>query len=131
MEAIPGRVMVFGTFDVFHPGHQYFIQKAQDKGEELIVVVARDENVLRFKDRLRNGEKKRKEILEKAFPSVKVVLGSLHSPLENVRKYRPELICLGYDQIGFLQLLKEELPDVKTKRIKAFHPDKYKSSKMP
>lgn len=131
MEAVSGRVMVFGTFDVFHPGHESFIEQASAEGEELIIVVARDVTVRRIKPLLRNDEQTRLRVLQEAFPHHEIVLGSETSPLDVVRKYRPSLICLGYDQVGFSKELQEELGDIPIKRLEAFHPDKYKSSKMP
>ena len=35
-------VLVFGTFDVIHPGHKYFLQQSATFGEKLIAVIARD-----------------------------------------------------------------------------------------
>ena len=130
MELIPGRVMVFGTFDIFHPGHQNFIQQALDEADELIVVVARDKTVYRFKEVLRNTEKDRQKAIKAVFPHIKVVLGDRLHPMAQIKKYRPEKICLGYDQIGFRDQLVEEFPQIKIKRLKAFHPEKYKSSLM-
>lgn len=43
------KVMVFGTFDIFHKGHEFYFSKAKEYGEELIVIVARDETVLKIK----------------------------------------------------------------------------------
>lgn len=128
MQSIPGRVMVFGTFDLFHPGHVSFIEQAMDEGDEVIVVVARDQNVLRFKEAPKHDEQTRLERVRNAFPGLKVVLGNKHSHLGMIRRYRPELICLGYDQIGFLDILKKEMPQLKTKRMQAYQPEKYKSS---
>ena len=43
------RVLCCGTFDYLHPGHRSFIAQAAALGDELFVVVARDENVRRIK----------------------------------------------------------------------------------
>ena len=48
---MPKRVLCCGTFDYLHPGHESFLNQASRLGEELVVVVARDENVERLKDR--------------------------------------------------------------------------------
>lgn len=42
-------VMAFGTFDVFHPGHEYYLTQAKKYGDILIVVVARDKTVEKVK----------------------------------------------------------------------------------
>ncbi|HEY4500387.1 MAG TPA: adenylyltransferase/cytidyltransferase family protein, partial [Candidatus Paceibacterota bacterium] len=45
------RVMVFGTFDILHPGHLYFLRAAKKLGDYLIVSLARDVNVRKIKGR--------------------------------------------------------------------------------
>lgn len=123
-----GRVMVFGTFDVFHPGHRFFIEQAMKRGKELVIVVARDETVRKIKPSLRTPEEIRKKILEEAFPKAIVVLGDTRDYLKVVREYRPDLVCLGYDQIGFSKELEKAFPELPRERIRAFHPECYKSS---
>lgn len=130
MELIPGQVMIFGTFDVFHPGHRHFIEQALAEGKHLIIVVARDATVLRFKDKVRHSEKERVKVLQEAFPQAKVLLGDLEDPMALVRLHRPEKVCLGYDQVGFSQQLVKEFPEIAIKRLQPFYPEKYKSSKM-
>lgn len=48
---MPTKVLVTGTFDLFHSGHLYFLQKARSMGDYLIVCVDTDERV-----RSRKGE---------------------------------------------------------------------------
>ncbi|MGD1075360.1 MAG: adenylyltransferase/cytidyltransferase family protein, partial [Thermodesulfovibrionales bacterium] len=43
------RVVCAGTFDHLHPGHLNFLEQASALGNELIVIVARDETVKRIK----------------------------------------------------------------------------------
>ena len=130
MELIPGRVMIFGTFDIFHPGHRNFIEQAQREGKELIVVVARDSTVLRFKPSLKNFEQDRLKTLQKEFPALHILLGDEDDPMAVVKKFRPEIICLGYDQIGFSKEMAEAFPQIHIKRLQPYFPEKYKSSKM-
>lgn len=140
-DSLPGRVMVFGTFDVFHPGHKSFIEQAMKKSGkslngrkdwafDLIVVVARDVTVRKLKPQLKNPESVRLRVLQEAFPELEIVLGDEKDPMMMVRKYRPEMVCLGYDQVGFSQQLLKEFPEIKIERLEAFEPEKWKSSKM-
>ena len=46
------HVMCFGTFDKLHPGHRYYLSESKKQGDYLIVVVARDQNVLKIKNKL-------------------------------------------------------------------------------
>ena len=123
-------VMIFGTFDGLHPGHEYFINSARDCGQKLTVVVARDQNARKFRKNLLQHEMTRKKLIKKRFRDVLVVLGDKIDPMKMVKKYRPDLICLGYDQIGFSAVLKKRFPRIPIKRLKSFHPEIYKSSKL-
>jgi FAD synthetase len=129
-------VMTFGTFDIFHEGHINFLQQAGKFGNFLIVVIARDETVGRLKgSRPENSERDRKEKIVNNRLADKVVLGSLRDKYALIRKYRPDIICLGYDQEFFIDALEPELEKCgleKTKivRLEPHQPDKYKSSKL-
>lgn len=128
------RVMVFGTFDIFHKGHQSFLKQARKHGEYIIAVVARDKTVETVKkQRTENSEQERKNILGKSKLVDMVILGSLKDKYSVIKKYKPAAICLGYDQKFFIgdlrKKLKEfELNEIKIVRLKSYHPRKYKSS---
>ena len=119
------KVLAFGTFDVFHPGHEFYLKESKNLGE-LIVVVARDSTVKELKGRnpLNNEEKRLKKIQSLDFVD-KAVLGSEGDKLDIIDKIKPDIICLGYDQDSFNL---EDKYSIKVKRIKAFNPKKYKSS---
>lgn len=58
--------MVFGTFDLFHPGHVYYISEAFSRVENLIVIIARDNRVQSGKGIVpHHNENNRREIVEK------------------------------------------------------------------
>ena len=127
--------MAFGTFDVFHKGHESYLKQAKELGDYLIVVVARDEIVLAVKKQdTRNKEQTRKQILKNSQIANEVVLGDLKDRYKVLEKYRPEIIALGYDQQVDLEELKTKLKEFKIRckivRLKAFHPESYKSSKL-
>jgi len=131
------RVMVFGTFDNFHPGHSDYFRQARRFGDELVVVVARDKNVLKIKGRLpREDEKIRVRNVRLALSELKIrgkaVLGGLLNRWLVLKKYQPEVIALGYDQQVDLKRLKSEILKFrlfcKVKRLRAYYPEKYKSS---
>ncbi|GBE16442.1 glycerol-3-phosphate cytidylyltransferase [bacterium BMS3Abin15] len=130
------KVMIFGTFDIFHPGHQSFLEQAKKCGDYLIVVVARDETVVKVKKQgTINNERKRLETIKKNELSDKVVMGSLGDKYEVLKKHKPDVICLGYDQKFFVDKLKDKLEEFKlnnTKiiKLKSYRPEIYKSSKL-
>jgi len=127
--------MVFGTFDIVHKGHLYFLEQAKKYGDYLIVVLARDKTVKDLKKRKPfYNEKRRKNNLERVRFIDKVVLGSLHDKYEVIKKEKPDIICLGYDQKAFTQGLKKELKKRNLKiriiRLKPYKEKFYKSSKL-
>lgn len=123
------KVMVFGTFDILHPGHLNFFKQAKKHGDYLIVVVARDKTVVEAKGRLpRNPENVRLNNLKNAKIADKVVLGRAGDKYEIIRKLKPNRICLGYDQKFFIEKLHEGFPQIKIVRLKPYKPEIYKSS---
>ena len=128
-------VMAFGTFDIFHPGHENYLRQAKALGTRLVVVVARDENVVRYKKQdTRNKEQKRLEIIRASGLADEAVLGDLENRYAAIEKFRPGVIALGYDQKANLEELKNKLQElglqVEIVRLEAFQPEKWKSSKL-
>jgi FAD synthetase len=127
------RVLVFGTFDEFHPGHEFVLREAtkragSDGRGELHVVVARDANVERIKKRRPvQSETDRARAIERAFPGTRVVLGDPEDFLAPVRAIQPDLILLGYDQKLPPGVREADLPGT-VERLPAFRPEKFKSS---
>ncbi|MCK4592143.1 adenylyltransferase/cytidyltransferase family protein [Candidatus Parcubacteria bacterium] len=130
------KVMTFGTFDIFHPGHESFLKQARKFGDYLIVVIARDKTVGIVKKRFsQNNEINRQRAVVKSNLADKVILGSLKDKYQVIKKYQPEIICLGYDQTVFIENLREKLKEFgmeKTKivKLKPYCSEKYKSSKL-
>ncbi|MBR9675495.1 FAD synthase [Candidatus Woesearchaeota archaeon] len=131
------RVLVFGTFDLLHKGHTYFLEEAKRLGDELVVVVARDKTVQEIKHKKpEDDEEKRKENLELQSVVDKVVLGSTSDDkYEVIEEVKPNVIVLGYDQKNYTEKLSEELLkrglSAKIIRLsKSYKPEKYKTSKI-
>ncbi len=128
------KVMIFGTFDVFHKGHENFIKQARKYGDYIVAVVARDKTVAEIKKQdTMIKEEDRAGILRESGLLDEVVLGMLGDKYELIKKHRPDVICLGYDQINFTDELREKLKEfglaeTKIVRLQPYHPDKYKSS---
>lgn len=119
-------VLAFGTFDVFHEGHQYFLEQAKQYGDQLVVVVARDANVERIKGaRPHDTENTRLQNVQAFLAVDKAILGyeDWRQHQQVLADIQPDVICLGYDQ-------KAKIPEGTWRiyRISAFHPEKYKSS---
>jgi FAD synthetase len=129
------KVMAFGTFDIFHPGHRSYLEQSKEAGDYLIVVVARDKTVLKIKkQRTANSEQKRLKNVKISSLADKVVLGNLKNKYAVVKKFQPDIIALGYDQKVDLKELEDKLKGFHLKtniiRLKACKPEIYKSSKL-
>ena len=126
-------VMVFGTFGILHQGHKYFLQQAKKYGNYLIVVISRDATVKQVKGKSPdNNEKQRQQAIIKSNLADKVVFGNLKNKYAIIKKFKPDVICLGYDQRYFLSQLEDEIKKLKlnTKiiRLKSYKAHIYKTS---
>ena len=95
-----GTVLVFGTFDLLHEGHKYFLREAKKLGGKLVVAVAPDSVVLTLKgSKPKISADMRVKNLKASFEADEVLIGdeSLNS-WRIVRKTSPDIIALGYDQ---------------------------------
>lgn len=127
------KVIVFGTFDILHAGHENFFQQARNFGNCVIAVIARDETVQKVKGiEPHNSETIRMKNLKKANFADKVILGDLKDKYKVIKKFQPDVIALGYDQFAFTYRLEKFLIDEKMKtrveRLKPYRPEIYKSS---
>ncbi len=91
--------MATGVFDLLHPGHLYFLSEARRLGDELVVVVARDQTARRLKREPYVPEQLRREMVEALKPVDRAVLGSPTDIYETVVRERPTIIALGYNQL--------------------------------
>lgn len=126
-------VMAFGTFDYFHAGHENYLKQAKALGDTLIVVVARDATVKLVKNHDAHGnEKKRLRDVANCLSVDKAVLGNLDDKYKVIKKFRPNVIALGYDQFAFTYNLQKylinEKIDAEIVRLEPFHPQAFKSS---
>ncbi|HXX57467.1 MAG TPA: adenylyltransferase/cytidyltransferase family protein [Thermodesulfovibrionales bacterium] len=124
------RVVCAGTFDHLHPGHIDYLLQAKALGDELVVIVARDETVARIKGiRPEHDENRRKTDVEATGIPMRVVLGNLEQDLFFILgELAPDIIALGYDQRVSEEDLKTQVPACTVVRLKPFHPDRFKSS---
>ena len=132
------RIMIFGTFDMIHPGHEDLFRQARSFADDpyLIVSVARDSVAARYKQNaLQNDERARSRMLE-AHPAVdKVVLGDEAGYIPHILAEAPDVIALGYDQDGeYVENLEKELAAAgahpRIVRLLPHKPEIYKTSKL-
>ncbi len=125
------KVMVFGTFDILHEGHEYFLNKAKEHGDTLIVVVARDINVKKIKGSLpKHDELQRLHAVQNLSFVDEAHLGNETDFFKPIELHSPDIICFGYDQNthNAAAELKKRGIKINTVIIDSFKPEKYKSS---
>ncbi len=132
------RIMVFGTFDMIHEGHEDFFRQARSLASEpyLIVSVARDVSAARVKGfPPRRAENERLTAIA-VHPLVdQAMLGDEIGYLEHIAEAKPDVIALGYDQDGeYVNNLEKDLREanlaITVARLKSYLPELYKTSKL-
>lgn len=132
------RIMIFGTFDMIHPGHEDLFYQARSLAPDpyLIVSIARDSAVIRHKGKApRNGERERLEML-RSHPDIDdAVLGDEKGYVDHIRAQNPDIIALGYDQHGeYVDDLEDDLRaaglSVRIVRLEPFQEHAFKTSKL-
>ena len=104
-------VMAFGSFDILHPGHLYYLEEAKKHGDRLIVVVARDESIklLKGHEPRYNHHERLEHIRELPYVGKAILGHNITDPYEIVEEINPDVICFGYDQKTFSEDVRTEL----------------------
>ena len=96
-------VMAFGSFDFLHEGHLYYFREAKKLGDKLIVIVGRDSTIEKVKGRKpRLSEEERLAEIRKIGFIDEAVLGYENDQFKVLDDFKPDIICLGYDQKSFI-----------------------------
>ena len=103
------KVMASGVFDIIHLGHIHYLRESKKLGDELIVVVATDDTVRKFKHEPINTETIRVELVNELKPVDKAVLGYEGDMYKIVEELKPDIITIGYDQEFDSQEITSEL----------------------
>jgi FAD synthetase len=93
-------VVIFGVFDMLHPGHVYFIESALEYGQNLNISLATDKYVLGHKSKnTQNNYTAREKALISRFPGITVYPGDDELGKWSILKdVVPNLIVFGHDQ---------------------------------
>jgi FAD synthetase len=105
-------VLASGVFDLLHLGHVKFLEeakKAGGKNAQLVVIIARDSTVEENKGRKTiMPENQRRALVESLKVVDEAVLGLEEFDVGDViKKIRPDIITLGYDQTDMEQRVKD------------------------
>jgi FAD synthetase len=123
-------VMAGGVFDILHPGHVFFLEKAKEKGDVLVVIVARDTTVTRRKRIPIVPEEQRVEMVAALKPVDIALLGEVDDIYTTVEKIKPDVIALGPDQTHREEEIKEELKR-RNLRCEVVRIREYRECKLP
>ncbi len=138
------KVLVLGTFDGVHDGHRAMLKQAKTLGSYLTAVVAADLVVAILKaQKPHHTSAQRITLVRQEKIADEVVLGDSEiGSWQIVKKYKPQIIALGYDQDDLRSSLEEYLdksyPDIENEEgrqtnpkrpkivvLSAHEPDKY------
>ncbi len=115
------KVMASGVFDILHPGHLHYLKQAKEMGDELVVVVACDDNVRRFKHEPVTSEEMRCTMVRSLKMVDEAYVGKEGDMFGIVQEISPDIIALGYDQSFDEEDLRVRLAerglDVKVRRV--------------
>lgn len=95
-------IVVGGCFDVLHPGHVIFLEKAKKEGDILLVLLESDEKVKKLKGIKRpvhNQKERAKVLLALKFVDFVVMLPFMDNEKtydELILKIRPDIIATAY-----------------------------------
>ena len=92
-------VFTNGCFDILHPGHLYFLEKASKLGHMLIVGLNTDESIKRLKGigRPINNEQTRIKMLANLAVVDAIVLFEEDTPYELIKHIIPDVLVKGSD----------------------------------
>lgn len=127
-------VMCFGTFDILHPGHLFYLKEAKKHGDHLIVVVARDATKKQQNKAILFSEKERLAIVHSLQIVDEAVLGNFRDHLKIIVEKKPDVVCLGHDHAISEDDLRQRLVQLglfpTIKRLRTYNPEKNNSSRL-
>lgn len=129
-------VMVFGTFDILHLGHIHMFEEAREYGNKLVAVVARDVNVEKVKGiGPFHNEQERLKFVKHINLIDEAVLGDKTDVYRVIKKIKPDVIALGYDQKVYVDklgraLVKLGLDKTKIVRLTECQPKRMKTTEI-
>ena len=103
-------VLTGGVYDIIHPGHIHTLKNSKQEGDLLIVSIARDNRVIKIKGRKPINNEKRRTILVSSIRYVDfTLLGSKGDIFGIVKKIKPNIITIGYDQTHQISELRKRV----------------------
>ncbi|HJH30870.1 MAG TPA: FAD synthase [Methanosarcinaceae archaeon] len=104
------RVLATGTFDLLHPGHVLYLGEARALGDNLYVIVARD-SMINHKPKPITPEDQRLTMVNALEIVDRAILGSETDMFEPLKKIKPDIVAIGYDQTYDIKELETNLKE--------------------
>lgn len=103
------KVITYGTFDLFHFGHQNLLKRAKELGDYLIVgVTSEDFDINRGKLNVQQSLMERiKNVKESGYADEIIVEEYEGQKIDDIQKYNVDIFAIGSDWLGNFDYLKE------------------------
>ena len=130
------KAMIFGSFDIIHPGHMSFLRQARRKGRWLVASVARDAFIKTEKKRepVHTEQERLTKLLDTGIVKEAYLADEKIGTYSTVLRAKPDVICLGHDQeklqANLVEWMKNQKLDIPIYVLKPYKPERYKSSKI-
>jgi FAD synthetase len=123
------------AFDLVNEWHKFFLGEAKKYWDFLITIVARDKTIQKVKWKAPlNKEQKRLKDIQSLWIADIVELGHQKDMMFAIKKHKPDIVAIGYDQNSFIYELSKFLKENKLKTnvvtIDPYKENIYKSSKL-
>lgn len=94
-------VFTNGCFDLLHRGHIYYLSRARELGDQLVVGLNSDDSVSRLKgpDRPVNDQQARAEVLGALSVVDHIIIFHEDTPLNLIRAVKPHILVKGGDYV--------------------------------
>ena len=103
------RVITYGTYDLFHYGHQRLLERAKKLGDYLIVgVTADDFDKQRGKINVKQSLMERIESVRATGLADEIIIEEYEGQkIDDIRRYEVDIFTVGSDWVGHFDYLKE------------------------
>lgn len=102
------KVLVYGSFDFFHIGHERLLERAKKYGSELYVGVCSEEfNLKKGKKNIQSLEERIERVSQYEGVVEVFIQNSFEQKKKDIKKYKIDFLVAGDDWIGNNDHLKE------------------------
>jgi FAD synthetase len=91
------KIVATGTFDILHPGHLFYLRESKKLGDELWVIIAREQNVIHKPRPIVPEEQRLKMILGLRCVD-HAILGDKIDIFRPIVEIGPEVVTIGFNQ---------------------------------